>query len=80
MSGVEFLGHVRKLYPDIVRILATGTHDPDAIAEAVNEAGIQKFLSKDWDDQRLRAEVREVYRKHFLSEDTKAPLPGARSI
>ena len=80
MSGVEFLGHVRKLYPDIVRILATGTHNPDAIADAVNEAGIQKFLSKDWDGQRLRAEVREMYRKHFLSEDTKPPLPGARSI
>ena len=80
MSGVEFLGHVRKLYPDIVRILATGTHDPDAIADAVNEAGIQKFLSKDWDDRRLRAEVREIYRKHFLSENAKAPLPGARSV
>jgi diguanylate cyclase (GGDEF)-like protein len=80
MSGVEFLGHVRKLYPDVVRILATGTHDPRAIADAVNEAGIQKFLSKDWDGERLRAEVREIYRKHFLSEDTKPPVTGARSV
>jgi CheY-like chemotaxis protein len=80
MSGVEFLGHVRKLYPNIVRILATGTHDPDAIADAVNEAGIQKFLSKDWDGERLRAEVREVYRKHFLSENTRSPPPGAPNI
>jgi response regulator RpfG family c-di-GMP phosphodiesterase len=80
MSGVEFLGHVRKLYPDVVRILATGTHDPRAIADAVNEAGIQKFLSKDWDGERLRTEVREIYRKHFLSEDTKPPVPGARSV
>jgi EAL domain-containing protein (putative c-di-GMP-specific phosphodiesterase class I)/CheY-like chemotaxis protein len=79
MSGVEFLGHVRKLYPDIVRVLVTGTHDPDAIADAVNEAGIQKFLSKDWDDQRLQAEVREIYRKHFPSEDPKPSPPGAPS-
>jgi diguanylate cyclase (GGDEF)-like protein/PAS domain S-box-containing protein len=81
MSGVEFLGHVRKLYPGIVRILATGTHDPRAIADAVNEAGIQKFLSKEWHGERLRAEVREMYRKYFLHEGTNPGLlPGAWNV
>jgi hypothetical protein len=31
------------------------------VAEAINEAGIHKYLSKEWDDARLRTEVREAY-------------------
>ncbi len=73
LTGVEFLGHVRKLYPEVVRILATGAHDPEAIAGAVNEAGIHKFLSKDWDSARLRAEVREVHRRHFPTAGAEFP-------
>ena len=48
MTGVEFFSHVRKLYPDVIRIAVTGSYDPKAVADAVNEAGIHKFLSKDW--------------------------------
>jgi EAL domain-containing protein (putative c-di-GMP-specific phosphodiesterase class I)/CheY-like chemotaxis protein len=71
LTGVEFLSHVRKLYPDVIRIVATGSNDPKAIADAVNEAGIHKFLLKDWDAERLRAEVREVYRRNRPGADVK---------
>jgi response regulator RpfG family c-di-GMP phosphodiesterase len=64
MTGVEFLSHVRKLYPDVIRVVATGSHDPSAFADAVNEAGIHKFLFKDWNSERLRSEVRDVYRRY----------------
>jgi len=52
----------------VIRIVFTSSQDPKALADAVNEAGIHKFLMKDWDGGRLRAEVREVYRRY---------LPGA---
>src|SRR5882762_9587174 len=64
MTGVEFLSHVRKLYPDVIRVVATGSHDPSAFADAVNEAGIHRFLFKDWNSERLRSEVRDVYRRY----------------
>jgi EAL domain-containing protein (putative c-di-GMP-specific phosphodiesterase class I)/CheY-like chemotaxis protein len=64
MTGVEFLGHVRKLYPNVLRILTTGADEPKAIADAVNQAGIHKFLSKDGDREYLRAELREAYRRY----------------
>ena len=63
MTGVEFLANVRKLYPKTVRIVATGSDDPPTLTRAVNSAGIQHFLSKNWDPARLRAEVREAYRQ-----------------
>jgi diguanylate cyclase (GGDEF)-like protein/PAS domain S-box-containing protein len=71
MTGVEFLSHVRKLYPDVMRVMATGLHDPRAAADAVNEAGIHKLLLKDWDGEHLRAELREVYRHHRPGADAK---------
>jgi CheY-like chemotaxis protein len=64
LTGVEFLSHVRKLYPDVIRIVFTSSQDPKALADAVNEAGIHKFIMKDWDGERLRAEVREVSRRY----------------
>jgi diguanylate cyclase (GGDEF)-like protein/PAS domain S-box-containing protein len=64
MSGAEFLGKLRKLYPNAIRVAITGTHDPEAIADAVDKAGVHKFLSKEWDSERLRSEVREAY-QHY---------------
>ncbi len=60
LTGVEFLSQVRKLYPDVIRIVFTSSQDPRVFADAVNEAGIHKVLMKDWDGERLRAEVREA--------------------
>ena len=62
LTGVEFLSQVRKLYPVVIRILFTSSHDPKAIADAVNEAAIHKLMMKDWDGERLRREVAEMAR------------------
>jgi CheY-like chemotaxis protein len=64
MSGMEFLGKLRKLFPNALRIGISGVHDPKAIADAVKEAGVHKFLSKTWDAERLRNEVREAYQQY----------------
>jgi len=64
MDGVRFLTSVRKLYPDAVRIVASGTSDMASVTDAVNEAGIHKFLSKEWDGPRLSAEIREAFQRN----------------
>lgn len=61
MSGVKFLARVRKLYPDAIRIVLSGVGDFGTVTDAINEAGILKYLSKDWNAARLRSEVREAY-------------------
>lgn len=65
MSGVEFLTKVRKLYPDTVRMIASGDGDAPTLTRAINRAGIHTFLSKKWDADRLRSEVREAYRQRL---------------
>jgi diguanylate cyclase (GGDEF)-like protein/PAS domain S-box-containing protein len=66
MTGVEFLGRVRTLYCGTVCMIISSAGDVTTLAKAVNNAGIHKLLSKDWDPPRLRAEVREAYRLHSL--------------
>lgn len=68
MSGVKFLARVRKLYPDAIRIVVSGGGDLGTVTDAINEAGIHKHLSKDWEAARLRSEVREAYLSHQRSE------------
>ncbi|HEY1288013.1 MAG TPA: EAL domain-containing protein [Burkholderiales bacterium] len=65
MSGADFLAAVRKLHPEVIRVLISAKLDTGALAEAVNAARIHKFISKDWDAKRLRSEVRAAYlRRH----------------
>ena len=72
MDGAEFLGKLRKLYPDALRIAISGAEDAQTVADAVNEAGIHKFLSKGWSSERLRNEVLEAYR-HAVKAASAGP-------
>src|SRR5262245_12842792 len=58
MSGADFLAAVRRLYPDMIRILISSKLDTAALAQGINVARIHKYVSREWDAKRLRAEVR----------------------
>jgi len=53
MNGVEFLTEVKKLYPDVSKILLTGYADKENAIQAINEVGIYKYLEKPWDNDDL---------------------------
>jgi response regulator RpfG family c-di-GMP phosphodiesterase len=64
MSGTEFLGRVRDLYPDTVRMVLSGYTDLATITEAVNQGAIYRFLTKPWNDDELRAHIQAAFRAH----------------
>lgn len=49
MTGVELFEKVRDLLPDSIRIIITGFVDVGAIVDAINRAGIYKFVVKPFD-------------------------------
>ena len=63
MSGTEFFARVRQLYPDTIRIVLTGYTDLDSVTDAINRGAIYKFLTKPWDDDLLREQIREAFRR-----------------
>ena len=70
MSGVELLAQLRRRCPDAVRILLTAYADTDAAVAAINEGRIYRFIHKPWNDDELRATVKEALeQRHFEQED-----------
>ena len=62
MSGTEFLGRVRELYPDTVRIVLSGYAELSSVMDAINRGAIYKFFTKPWEDEKLRAHIADAFR------------------
>ena len=72
MSGTEFLARVRQLYPDTVRLVLTGYTDLESVTDAINRGAIYKFLTKPWDDDQLRDQIREAFRMARQGQESGA--------
>jgi len=72
MSGTEFLSRARELYPETIRIVLSGYTDLESISDAINRGSIYKFLTKPWDDELLRENIREAFR-HYDAAQRKRP-------
>ncbi|MFM9904707.1 MAG: HD domain-containing phosphohydrolase [Pyrinomonadaceae bacterium] len=46
MDGIQFLGKVRDLHPETVRVMLTGNADQQTATDAVNKGSIFRFLTK----------------------------------
>ena len=69
MCGTEFLGKVKELYPDTIRIVLSGYTDLQSITNAINHGAIYKFLTKPWEDDLLRANIQEAFERFELGRE-----------
>ena len=60
MSGVAFLAQFREIQPDAARLILSGYADLNGLIEAINAAGISRFISKPWNDYELVATLGQV--------------------
>jgi diguanylate cyclase (GGDEF)-like protein/PAS domain S-box-containing protein len=63
ITGTEFLKRVSALYPNTIRIMLSGYTDLAVVTRAVNEGSIYRFLTKPWEDDALREDIREAFRR-----------------
>ena len=69
MSGLEFLKQVQIDYPNILTIMLTAHSDVKIVMEAINEAGVYKFILKPWNVDDLRLTVRRALEmRHLVME------------
>lgn len=71
MTGVEFLHRAKALYPDTLRLVLSGYTELQSIIDAINEGAIYKFLTKPWDDERLRGHVAEAFRHKEMADENR---------
>lgn len=71
MAGVDFLRRAKELYPRTVRMTLSGYTDLQSIIDAVNEGAVYKFLTKPWDDDRLREHVALAFSQSEMAEENR---------
>ena len=71
MTGVEFLRRAKELYPQTMRMSLSGYTELQSITDAINEGAVCKFLTKPWDDERLRAHVHEAFVQKDLDDENR---------
>jgi DNA-binding NtrC family response regulator len=53
MNGVDFLLELKRLKPDVIRILLTAYADKENAIRAINEVGLFQYVEKPWDNEAL---------------------------
>lgn len=71
MTGVELLRRTRQLYPETIRLVLSGYTELQSITDAINEGAIYKFLAKPWDDEELRAHLREAFALKEMADQNR---------
>ena len=66
-TGVQLLRKLLRLFPDIPRVMMSGTEDKSVVVDAVNQAGIRAFLPKPIDPESLRDTLAAILREGEVS-------------
>lgn len=69
MTGVDFLRKVKALYPKTFRMVLSGYTELESVTSAINEGAIYKFLTKPWEDEQLRENVREAFQRYEMEQE-----------
>jgi response regulator RpfG family c-di-GMP phosphodiesterase len=71
MSGVDLLAAVRERYPDVVRMMLTGYTEMNVAVEAINRGEIYRLITKPWNDEELKATIRQAFDHYGLKREIK---------
>lgn len=78
MSGVDLLSNVKRLAPEVVRIMLTGQTRIESAMGAVNQGEIFRFFLKPWDDFELKTAIRSAVHRYRLEERNRKLLEIAQ--
>lgn len=64
MTGVDFLTIAAKLYPDTIRTVLSSAAELQSLLDVVNRGEIYRFLTKPRNDDLLKENIREAFRRY----------------
>ncbi len=74
MNGLEFLGRVKKIYPESPRILLTGYADKENAIRGINDIGLFQYVEKPWDNDQLLMVIKNAIESRSLRQHLKIKL------
>lgn len=80
MSGLELLTRVRERVPDVISIMLTGMLDLKTATDAINRAGVFRFLTKPCPAGQIAVAVRDAVQQHRLLAARQALLEQTEKL
>jgi DNA-binding NtrC family response regulator len=80
MNGAEFLGQVRQLAPNTVRMLLTGFKDINLAIEAVNEGRIFRYLTKPCEKKELVNAIELGLMQYHANVEAREAVKEAKEV
>jgi len=76
ITGTEFLGLVRYIQPQAVRMILSATSDFETLMRAVNDVEIFRYVMKPWDEKDLIDHIRQALERaaHLRHESELADV------
>lgn len=71
MTGVEFLEHTVKEFPDVIRIIITGYSDTEALVNAINTGRVYRYIKKPWDPEELKNTIKRALENYQINIDNQ---------
>lgn len=78
VSGTDLLKMSRDMYPEVIRMMLTGSDDVEIPKRAINEGEIWRFFTKPWDDFELLVAVRQAVQMRRLGRENQALKDAVR--
>ena len=66
MDGITFLSEVRKIIPEVPRIILTGYADKENAIKAINNVGLFQYIEKPWNNEDILIVFRNGLEKQKL--------------
>ncbi len=66
MDGISFLAMVRKIRPEVPRIILTGYADKENAIKAINQVGLFQYIEKPWNNEDILIIFRNGMEKQKL--------------
>jgi len=79
VDGVQLLQRVRELYPDVPRIVLSGTASLESALRAINESEVFRFLTKPFEPETLLRAASEATQRRQAMRQTTARERAAAS-
>ena len=68
MDGLQFLDAVKRIRPQVPRIILTGYADKENAIKAINDVGLFQYIEKPWDNDDLLIIMRNGIAKNRLMQ------------
>lgn len=69
MTGVDFLEKVNQQYTETIRMVLTGFSDIDAVIGAINKGGVNRYITKPWDEREMQIIIENARQLFGLQEE-----------